>query len=513
MATPRNDHELFRLVSRYCDDQATPEEIRWLDEQIVSSSLVRRMFLECMTTEADLGRLSAPDQVHVESSEPVAEPDRSVPAAVPWGTLVARAIDWRRHPLPFISTVSMLTFMFVSVLLIWIWAQRGSEKISSSIQAQAGGNRLPIFVAKVTGSHQATESPGSAPVFVGAHLRQGQTIRLKDGLAEVRFHNGAQVVLEGPVEFQVQTDQQGRLSIGRLVARCETDTAKGFVIETPNARVEDLGTEFGVAVRPGGSTVVAVLQGLVRVGGNEPGGQLADVTVSEGQAVAVRSDHGQVDRLANDVEGQFVRSLPIDAILNRQNLVLNPNFEFVGSSEFTNAAKGRLTLNDADVPHWTQDGGAKPIVSNPTSIFKFSHTYFQIQTPSTAALYQHVKIPTATQAVLSMVASHRSYLAVPDNSTGHVFLELYAGAITSFAGEPMTPTSVKAPALSSSLQTFSNQYQQLPPGDYTIRVGGTCDGGKYFQAGISQVQLMVPANDASDEASTDHHDNLPSPDS
>jgi ferric-dicitrate binding protein FerR (iron transport regulator) len=93
-------------------------------------------------------------------------------------------------------------------------------------------------------------------------MRPGKILRLQRGLAEIRFQSGARVVLEGPAGLELLTGKSARLLHGKLTAQVP-EPAKGFQITAPHGKVIDLGTEFGMAVRPDGATDVYVFAGMV----------------------------------------------------------------------------------------------------------------------------------------------------------------------------------------------------------------------------------------------------------
>ncbi len=190
--------------------------------------------------------------------------------------------------------------------------------------------------------------------------------------------------------------------------------------------------------------------------------------------------------------GLAVLALPA---LAAANVVQNPNFAFNGGGAFTTDAD--------DIPNWTlPQNESLAIASNPQPIFDFTHEYYQIQTgtgpnqqTSTLSLFQHVTLSSSgvAPAILSMVASHRNDNV---NTNGGVFIQLFAGHVgvgaTGFGGlTPLTPDRTVAPALSGVLQTFSNTYFDLAPGDYTVRVGGFRNTGQLFQAAISEVSFFA----------------------
>ena len=113
---------------------------------------------------------------------------------------------------------------------------------------------------------------------------------LASGLIEIKYNTGARVVVEGPAEFTILGKKNGYLKFGKLVARVEGRKAKGFAIDTPVGRVEDLGTEFGVEVKQDGATRVHTFEGLVVVS-DSAGGQTVEVRSDEFVEVEPKREH------------------------------------------------------------------------------------------------------------------------------------------------------------------------------------------------------------------------------
>lgn len=102
----------------------------------------------------------------------------------------------------------------------------------------------------------ATDPPISKPIRVGDVIT---TVR---GLAKLRFSCGAEVFLKGPAELAVLSPMRAALRRGTLTARV-AESAHGFRIDTPNSKVIDLGTEFGLTVDENGATDMVVFSGKV----------------------------------------------------------------------------------------------------------------------------------------------------------------------------------------------------------------------------------------------------------
>ena len=71
-------------------------------------------------------------------------------------------------------------------------------------------------------------------------------MRLRHGLAELKYANGAAVILEVPARCVLDSPSRLTLQNGRLSAQVPVE-AIGFTVCTPTAMLVDLGTEFGVS--------------------------------------------------------------------------------------------------------------------------------------------------------------------------------------------------------------------------------------------------------------------------
>ncbi|NLE37810.1 MAG: FecR domain-containing protein, partial [Pirellulaceae bacterium] len=103
-----------------------------------------------------------------------------------------------------------------------------------------------------------------AMLFAGRNLFAQQTLMLEKGLVEIEFIDGASALIEGPAAFEILGPNAGSLTRGRLAAVVPPE-ARGFAVETPSARVVDLGTEFGVLVDDDGRVEAHVFGGQVEV--------------------------------------------------------------------------------------------------------------------------------------------------------------------------------------------------------------------------------------------------------
>ncbi|MBA4105971.1 MAG: hypothetical protein C0485_09450 [Pirellula sp.] len=166
----------------------------------------------------------------------------------------------------------------------------------------------PQSVAVLTRAIDAVWEEGELRELDRLHV--GQALELKSGQVEMIFDTGVEVVLQGRTHFEIRSTDSAFSNRGTISARVGSD-GKGFTIDTPNARVIDLGTEFGVAINEAGETEVAVFDGKVDLAvGAAPSDQAARQELVQGEAIRVGVD-GQVDRVTAIASDRF----PVSASL------------------------------------------------------------------------------------------------------------------------------------------------------------------------------------------------------
>ena len=132
---------------------------------------------------------------------------------------------------------------------------------------------------------------------------------------EIAYKTGAKVILQGPCTYEVDSPTGGFLSLGKLTARVEKGEGRGesvkseirnpkseipnpsplsplpsplFSVRTPTAVVTDLGTEFGVEVSKGGTTISHVFRGSVRVHTVAADGRQEEIVLREDESARSR---------------------------------------------------------------------------------------------------------------------------------------------------------------------------------------------------------------------------------
>ncbi|MGL4593374.1 MAG: FecR domain-containing protein [Thermoguttaceae bacterium] len=89
-------------------------------------------------------------------------------------------------------------------------------------------------------------------------------LNLKSGVAQIHFDHGAVLTLEAPTRIAILSRDRCVLQSGNVLAHISPE-ATGFTVETPAAKVTDIGTDFGIKYHEGQKADVHVFRGRVDV--------------------------------------------------------------------------------------------------------------------------------------------------------------------------------------------------------------------------------------------------------
>ena len=167
----------------------------------------------------------------------------------------------------------------------------------------------PEPLAVVTRCLGAQTADSRGAIRPGQRLGPGR-LSLDAGTVEVTIQNGARILLEGPATLELQTPMRAYLQAGRAVVHVP-EAATGFVLETRDANVLDVGTEFGVKVGPDRGTEVQVYQGSVFTSAKSAGGRTnSPQRMLAGSAARLDPDATDTFQNLPFAPDRFVRQLP-----------------------------------------------------------------------------------------------------------------------------------------------------------------------------------------------------------
>ena len=136
----------------------------------------------------------------------------------------------------------------------------------------------------------------------------GDRLRLRDGSAVLTFDAGVQVTVFGPADFEITSATSIHCRRGRVTTLVD-HRGKGFSIETPQAKVVDLGTQFGLSISDKGETEVVVFQGSIDLS-YAPGRHADDASsrrMQQGDALLLKNS-GEIERLVSVQRNSFMGS-------------------------------------------------------------------------------------------------------------------------------------------------------------------------------------------------------------
>jgi hypothetical protein len=227
--SPELRYELEHLVSLLCDGDLSDADRDRLDQLLAADQECRRLYLEM--TDLHAGLLLRPGRL---SPAPIAA------AAGPAG---------RRRRLASYAAVAAST-LALSLLAQFFWPWRPEPGLGPHPVARPAP---ASYVATLTYAAGCDWGPDADPLPVGTRLARGEA-HLRRGLAAIRFDSGADLLIEGPARFRVNSAGSASVFDGKVVFRAD-ETAPPFDLRTPSASLVDFGTEYAVAVGPGGEEV------------------------------------------------------------------------------------------------------------------------------------------------------------------------------------------------------------------------------------------------------------------
>ncbi len=129
--------------------------------------------------------------------------------------------------------------------LAWaLWPQVTNHGSSDGVNLVSRDEATTSSVAVLSRGLNIEWDKAVAAPALNAPLSPG-LLRLKSGVAEIEFFQGARLCVEGPAEIQLVSAGEAFCRYGRFSAHVPPQ-ARGFRLGTPKGDVVDLGTDFGL---------------------------------------------------------------------------------------------------------------------------------------------------------------------------------------------------------------------------------------------------------------------------
>lgn len=291
------EYQLSELILRMLEGVSTPEQTRHLVQWMREDPKVMEYYVEYMMQYSGLtqpGDISIAD-LPPETVSPVLE--TSLWLALSEFEQKAEAVEIEKpveKPSAPASRQTVSERAAVSKFSLYSLLMSTAALVLLIVYALLAPSGKGIEVATVTETLNARWASPERGFREGMRLStQSEPIWLREGIAAIQFDNGSRVVLEGPAEFALLTDDQIQLRHGRLFVSVPK-TAIGFTVSTPFSKIIDLGTEFGVKADADGMEV-HVLAGKTMLISGTARSSRSQVEVMEGFAKAVNAAGAVLD--------------------------------------------------------------------------------------------------------------------------------------------------------------------------------------------------------------------------
>ncbi|MEN3941243.1 LamG-like jellyroll fold domain-containing protein [Prosthecobacter sp. SYSU 5D2] len=218
-------HDPEVLIQRYLEDNLSEDEAACLLELLQKPGAEAGALHDRLLNQLSMDAMLQESRAAALPSSPVVLP------------AVARPKGKARFSFVTLTSVAALAAC-ITFAVTWLVDVTRPEPNVTYADAEATTAAVAVLAR---GVNVEWEGESHAP---GSPLSPGW-LRLKSGLAQIEFYQGARVTLEGPAQFRLISSSEAYCASGKLSAHVPPQ-AVGFRIETPKGTIVDLGTDFGL---------------------------------------------------------------------------------------------------------------------------------------------------------------------------------------------------------------------------------------------------------------------------
>lgn len=247
-----SEERLSALLTDLFEDSLRPEAEHELEALVSGDHVLRQVYVRYLFLHARL---------HEKLAKPLPPSSFLPKSGTPGARLVRTA--WLASTVQSLLRPVVASMVAVAVIFYGLFALL-SMNLRPAVPSLRGGDVVASSADYVATIKEMSDVRWSkkAPKFVDKHLRKDASLQIEQGLMKIQTTKGVYLVVQGPADWTMNGDMGISLRKGKLVVRVPKQ-AIGYTVSTPDARIVDLGTEFGVEVDFRGDTNVQVYKGLV----------------------------------------------------------------------------------------------------------------------------------------------------------------------------------------------------------------------------------------------------------
>lgn len=304
--------ELQALIQRLLDGELTAGEFAALETELLQNPEALATYRAWVNLHCGLHRHAMRDSAAAKL--PV----------VP----IARVLTLQRRRTVRISLFAAAAVLLVSAVGMWL------RNAAPASHTHARFHTAP-------GSSFTLTNSGDGKRLIDGNLAEGSMIMLDHGVAELILPHDVRAIVEAPATLTFVDDRTINLDRGRAFFEVQSPDGRGFTVITPNQKIVDLGTAFGVDLPTDSDlTHLHVFEGSVRIDGLDADG-IGEV-VHAPMAVAIRGTSAL--KQLEEPTDRFRRQLP-----DKLNQILVEDFEsgLIAGCEF-DVWMDRTAIRDLD---------------------------------------------------------------------------------------------------------------------------------------------------------------------
>jgi len=314
---PELQEQLFRLMGPLVNGTISSERYATLEQLLYEDAEARRFYFEYLDVDFELRHWqtsqAGPDAVeemlrHAKESMVVARPR------------VGRAL---RYALVVAATLC------ASLVLHQLLGRpdRGDGELAAPPSVPAAPTAPAEYIATLFMSDDCIWNNQENTLDAGSRLSPGR-VKLREGVASIRFDSGALLVLEGPTELEIESAVSATLLSGKMVFRGD-EISSEFKLNTAFSTFVDLGTEYAVSLDSDGAGEIHVFEGVVEQFSKGAVGRAVNpiwLTAGQARSFGPKSKLGGLPiRLT---EESFIRELPRDVTDPADGLLAYEGFDY-----------------------------------------------------------------------------------------------------------------------------------------------------------------------------------------